>query len=165
MRLTLDKTEEKILKEKENAQEKTERKKWKEIIVWDEEAKRCLGRERDRNFRKEGQGAWTIEERWIKEVVNGAMIMNIRRWTKRREHRSEGRKDIRIFSGSQGSIRQYKQRNFMKNPKRKRIGRRDDKKVGEDLRENGNNGQIESRNIKSVSDKERRKTGMRSTSV
>jgi len=76
-------------------------------------------------------------------VVNGAMVMNIRRWTKRREHGSEGRKGICIFSGSQGSIRQYKQRNFVKNPKRKRIGRRDDKKVGEDLQEDGNNGQVE----------------------
>jgi len=63
MRLTLDKTEKETLEEKENAEKKTERKRWKEIIVWNEEAKKCFREKTETLERMEEQGAWTTEER------------------------------------------------------------------------------------------------------
>jgi len=57
MRLKLDKTEEKTLEEKKNAKKKTKRKRWKDIIVWDEEAKRCFREKTETLERMEGQGA------------------------------------------------------------------------------------------------------------
>jgi len=38
----------------------------------------------------------------------------------------------------------------MENPKKKRIRKKSDKKIGEDLREDGSNGQVKLRNVKSV---------------